>query len=145
MCSWKSGFLAGDDATGTVFYTAYCSAWVLCVTSSRTMALSILHCCHAGSHKAGPRNLKQTKPVLIRQQQPFRTSMGVLQTYCSVRWISRLHVGAHRSHASILANMEWTNVEPQLISDLHCIFCDGILAQCNVSLTEHNFQAYYDY
>ena len=63
----------------------------------------------------------------------------------AVRWIGGPHVAAHRDHPAILRRVVASGASPDLVSDLRRILLHGIPAKCNVSSTEANFQAFYQY
>lgn len=61
-----------------------------------------------------------------------------------IRWIGGSHVGAHRDRAQTLHRLR-PKLPQHLFDELTRIFYSGIPRQCNVSATEANFQAFYQY
>ena len=62
-----------------------------------------------------------------------------------VHWIGGPHVDAHQDHAAILDWLVHVGINPKVVTNLHCIFCNGIPAYCNAKESGANFLAYYQY
>ena len=62
-----------------------------------------------------------------------------------VRWVGGPHVAAHRDSRAIIDLLRRSEVDPPVVEALETTFLHGFPHHCNVSATEANFQAYYQY
>ena len=138
---WWSGFLAGNVASWNSLCAAYYPARLL-----RELLRDYGDVKFFGAKGYNPNWEKETEVdkdrVAMNTAAVLYFSGSVADT---VRWLGGPHVADYRPHAQTLQKLRESDVDDRVVADLSRILYDGIPAQCNVSSTEKNFSAYFEY